>query len=157
MRRKWTMLCLLAALAVPAAGHEDGGGIEVETLAKTGESWNGDALPAYPAGAAEITVLRIRIPAGTRLPLHKHPVINAGVLLRGELAVETPAGETLHLSAGDSIVELVGKWHAGRNTGDGPAEIVVFYAGTPDTPITIKAPADAAAVTTGNPATADAR
>ena len=47
-------------------------------------------------------------------------------------------GETLHLKAGDSIVEVVNTWHYGKNEGKDPAEIIVFYAGTPGTPITIK-------------------
>lgn len=45
--------------------------------------------------------------------------------------------ESLHLEAGDSIVELVNKWHFGFNMGDKTAEIIVFYVGTPGTPITI--------------------
>jgi hypothetical protein len=44
----------------------------------------------------------------------------------------------LHLKAGDPIVEVVDTWHYGKNEGKTPAEIIVFYAGTPDTPITVK-------------------
>jgi hypothetical protein len=44
------------------------------------------------------------------LPLHKHLVINAGVLLQGELTVVAKDGGALHLEAGDSIVELVNQW-----------------------------------------------
>jgi hypothetical protein len=44
----------------------------------------------------------------------------------------------LHLKAGDPIVEVVDTWHYGKNEGNTPAEIIVFYAGTPDEPITIK-------------------
>ena len=48
--------------------------------------------------------------------------------------------KTLHLKAGDPIVEVVDTWHYGRNDGDTPAEIIVFYAGVKGTPITVKAP-----------------
>jgi len=44
---------------------------------------------------------------------------------------------TLHLKAGDALVELVNTCHFGENTGNSPAEIIVFYAGTDDLPITI--------------------
>lgn len=112
--------------------------VEVQVLAKTSSSWDGDWLPFYPESEPEITILRIKIPAGFKLPIHKHPVINAGVLLRGELTVMTEdKSESLHLEAGGSIVELVNKWHFGVNEGEKTAEIIVFYAGTPDTPITI--------------------
>jgi quercetin dioxygenase-like cupin family protein len=73
-----------------------------------------------------------------QLPLHKHPVINAGVLLKGELTVVTEDNKTLHLKAGDSIVEVVNKWHYGINKGNESAEIIVFYAGAQGSPITIK-------------------
>ncbi len=85
-------------------------------------------------------ILRITIPAGQTIPLHKHPVINAGILLKGELTVTTERGDTLHLKAGDPIVEVVDTWHSGRNAGKGPAEIVVFYAGTQEAPVTLHPP-----------------
>ena len=128
----------LALLLAGAAQADDTTGVTVAVLAKTGASWDGNSLPAYPTSTPEITILRITIPAGTILPLHEHPVINAGVLLKGELTVITEDDKILNLKAGDSIVEVVNKWHYGKNTGSEPAEIIVFYAGTPDTPITVK-------------------
>ena len=112
--------------------------VNVDVLAKTGVSWDGMALPNYPQGKPEVTILRIKIPPKVQLPLHQHPVINAGVLLKGELTVVTKNKETLHLKAGDSIVEVVDKWHYGKNEGNEPAEIIVFYAGVQGTPITVK-------------------
>ena len=111
--------------------------IESAVLAKSTSSWNGSILPAYPQGQPEISVLRIEIPPGTSLPLHKHPVINAGFMVKGELTVRTEGGAVLHLREGEAIVEVVDTWHSGRNEGKVPAEIVVFYAGTENTPITI--------------------
>lgn len=108
-----------------------------EQLVKSTNSWNGDPLPAYPDTAPEITVLRITIPPGSQLPMHSHPVINVGYLVSGELVVHTANGETLHLAAGDPIVELVNKPHYGSNPGSEPAVIVVVYAGTAGTPVTV--------------------
>jgi quercetin dioxygenase-like cupin family protein len=110
----------------------------VDVLAKTSSSWDGRNLPDYAKSKPEITILRITIPQGVQLPLHKHPVINAGILLKGELTVVTEDNKTLHLKAGDSIVEVVNKWHYGKNEGNKPAEIIVFYAGILGTQITIK-------------------
>jgi len=112
--------------------------VKVDVLVKTSTSWDGRDLPNYAKGKPEITILRIKIPPKVQLPLHEHPVINAGVLLKGELTVVTKDKEILHLKAGDSIVEVVDKWHYGKNEGNEPAEIIVFYAGVQDTPITIK-------------------
>lgn len=112
--------------------------VVVETLVKTSSSWDGEALPDYPKEKPEITILRIKIPAGAELPMHQHPVINAGVLLSGELTVVAKDKKTLYLKAGDSIVEVVNKAHYGKNEGNMTAEIIVFYAGTVNKPITVK-------------------
>jgi quercetin dioxygenase-like cupin family protein len=110
---------------------------EVIQLVKSIQSWDGNLLPAYPEGQPEVTILRIAIPAGTRLDMHSHPVINAGVLISGQLTVYTSEGKTLLLEAGDPIVEVVNTLHYGVNEGDTEAEIIVFYAGIADKPITI--------------------
>lgn len=116
----------------------DENSVKVDVLAKTSASWDGGGLPDYGKGKPEVTILRIVIPPKMQLPLHKHPVINAGVLLKGKLTVVTEDKKTLHLNAGDSIVEVVNKWHYGKNEGKESAEIIVFYAGIRGAPITIK-------------------
>jgi quercetin dioxygenase-like cupin family protein len=134
------LLCGIC-LALLLSGHVwalEANGVQVEVLAKSGLSWDGSPLPGYAEGAPEITILRIKIPPGAQLPLHEHPVINAGVLLSGELTVITEDKKTLHLKAGEGMVEVVNKWHYGINEGKETAEIIVFYAGTPDKPITVK-------------------
>lgn len=126
-------------LALTLNGLVQGSGTtQVKVLAKTTSSWNGSELPHYPKGQPEITILRITVPPKSQLPMHEHPVINAGVLLKGQLTVVTNDKETLHLKAGDSIVELVNKPHFGKNEGDEPAEIIVFYAGIKGRPVTVK-------------------
>ncbi len=111
--------------------------IEVVKLVETTKSWNGDKLPSYPEGEPKITVLKITIPPKTTLHKHYHPVINSGILLKGKLKVVDIEGNVLHLKVGDVIVELVNKIHYGINEGNKPVEIVVFYAGTKDLPITV--------------------
>lgn len=133
-------LCLAACLVLVLPGIIFAAGTDtaaVEVLAKTSSSWENTSLPAYTQGMPEITILRITIPAGATLPAHKHPVINAGVLTKGALTVVTEDSETLHLRAGEAIIEVVDKWHYGKNEGDIPAEIIVFYAGVKDVPITV--------------------
>lgn len=111
--------------------------VQVKTLLKTTQSWNGSPLPNYNPEHPQMTALRITIPPHTKLPVHRHPVINAGILLKGELTVISEAGDTLHMNTGDPIVEMVNQWHHGENNGDEPAEIVVFYSGNVDVPVTI--------------------
>ena len=113
------------------------GKIETVTLIEATKSWNGDKLPQYPEGNPKITVLKITVPPHSKLSIHKHLVINAGVLTKGELTVIDEQNNRLHLKAGDALVELVNTCHFGENNGDTPAEIIVFYAGTVNLPITI--------------------
>ncbi|AHJ13673.1 cupin domain-containing protein [Sulfurospirillum multivorans] len=129
------LLCffLLLSSAVFAAGN-----VESVTLVKSDKSWDGSSLPAYPTEAPEISVLKITIPAHTELPLHKHPIINAGYMVKGALKVVTDENKTLQLKAGDALIEVVEKWHYGVNEGDESVEIVVFYAGTKESAYSIK-------------------
>ncbi|PKN09375.1 MAG: cupin domain-containing protein [Deltaproteobacteria bacterium HGW-Deltaproteobacteria-7] len=137
MKRVILGICVTSFIFITAcAGNTNN--VVVEKLAKSSKSWDGQALPRYPKGQPEITILRIKIPAGAKLEIHNHPVINAGVLIAGELTVITEDNKILHLKAGDSIVELVNKKHFGKNEGTQTAEIIVFYAGTVNKPITVK-------------------
>jgi len=137
MKRILSGICL-TLLLLNSALAKDENTIDVEVLEKTNSSWNDMGLPEYPKGKPEISILKIVIPPGVEVPLHKHPMINAGVLLKGELTVVAEEGTTLHLKAGDPIVELVNQWHYGKNEGEEPAEIIVFYAGIEGQPLSIK-------------------
>lgn len=137
MLRLLSTFLLLVFLSTPVCALEEPG-IAVETLVKGSTSWQGTPLPAYPREPPQVTILRIRIPPGTTLPMHKHPVINAGVLISGTLTVFTEKNEILRLKAGDPIIEVVDKWHYGKNEGTETADIIVFYAGTATLPLSVK-------------------
>lgn len=132
--RFFVLLCLLFFCGTPLAAEELQP--QVQELAKSRTSWDGKLLPAYPEGQPEIRILSITIPPNTRLEVHRHPVINAGVLISGHLRVFTLDGQVLDLKAGEAIVEVVNTWHWGESIGDEPAQIIVFYAGSTDLPIT---------------------
>ncbi len=129
------ILILISLNFLFAVGAE--GKTEVNVLAKTTKSWNGDNLPRYSKGKPEITILRISIPPHTDLAWHEHPEINAGVMISGELTVITDKEDTLHLQAGDPIVEVVNTWHFGKNESDEAVDIIVFYAGIKGKAVTI--------------------
>ena len=110
---------MFAATSASAATSKD--------LIKSTQSWNGNELPAYALAQPEVTIKEIIIAPGEKLPWHQHPVINAGILLSGELVVQTREGKKLHLKAGDTLIELVNTSHTGQNISTEPAKIVVFY------------------------------
>lgn len=129
MRNSVLGLSLISLLSITCIAQELPG-IQVESLAKSSTTWDGSALPSFPTTQPEITVLKFLIEPGAKLPMHKHPVINAAYMIKGELTVKTEKGQTHHIEAGDALVELVDQWHFGHNQGTVPAELVVFYAGT---------------------------
>ena len=122
-------------------------GVKVETLSRSDRSWNGDLLPKLNDVQAEVTVLRITVPAGVTLPRHFHPVINAGVLLQGSLRVESDDGASQSLQPGQAIIERVNKVHRGISLGPEPAVVVVVYMAPKGSPITVPA----ASAPNGNP------
>jgi quercetin dioxygenase-like cupin family protein len=111
--------------------------IEKVILAESIKSWDGRTLPNYPTGQPKISILKFTIPPKTTMARHIHPVINAGVVLKGELTVVDEHDNVLILKAGDPIVELVNTIHYGINEGNEAVEIIVFYAGTEESAITI--------------------
>ena len=106
-----------------------------QELLKTQTSWDGGKIE-YPQGQAEITSHRLTITPQTDMPFHCHPVPTQGHILSGELLVETLAGKTTILKAGESVVEVMKTLHKGKAL-KGDVELVVFYAGAKDVPNTV--------------------
>ena len=139
----FTVLVLLALPLSPLDIRADDGhgavklGVTVKELVNSTKEWDGQSLPAYPAGTPEIKVLRIKIPAGVTLPWHFHPVINAAVMLKGRLELYTKGGETKAFGPGEALIEVVNTIHAGKAVGSQDVELVVFYAGSQGKPTTV--------------------
>ena len=112
---------VLASLTVFAANSEK--------VIETTTHWNQQPIKPIHIDHPQVTILRITIPVGEKLPMHKHPILNVGYLTKGELTVRSEKGDELILKPGDPIVELVNEWHYGESTGTEDAEIVVTYVG----------------------------
>lgn len=108
----------------------------VTIMVRTTESWDGALLPRYPDNRPQITMLRVVVPPGRALRMHRSPFINAGYMVRGSLTITTEIGAQLFLNAGETVVNVVNTWQYARNEGDVPAEMIIMYAGTEYLPIT---------------------
>jgi len=82
--------------------------------------------------------LKVVIPPGAVVDTHKHPAINAAVLLSGQLTIVSNDGEQIVVKEGEAVVEMVDKWHNGMNTGSEPAVLLVFCAGIKGQPLSVK-------------------
>lgn len=137
MRKPLALFLILSLATAAGSAHEEKGNIRVEEIEKSTLTWSDTPLPAYPAKQPEVTVFKITIPPKTKLPWHKHPVINCGYMLEGELHVTAEDGRELELRQGEALIELVNEWHYGENKTDEPAVILVFYAGGQGEKITV--------------------
>lgn len=105
-------------------------GVGTTQVVESSSSWDGTPLPAYPEGVPRVTILRAAIQPGAKLEMHRHRMINAGMVLRGELTVvDEGGGAERTFRAGEGIVELVGRRHYGENRGGEVVDLVMFYAG----------------------------
>jgi len=116
---------------------KDGQKAKSVKLIQTDSYWNKQVIKPIHIEHPQVTMLRITIPAGEKLSVHKHPILNIGYLTKGELTVRSENGEVLVLKPGDPIVELVDIWHYGESTGSEDAEIIVTYVGDKEDSITI--------------------
>ena len=103
----------------------------------TDQSWDGSVLPAFPQGQPEISVLHFIIQPRAALPCHKHPFINAGVVMKGALKIVTQDQKVLHVKGGEPLVETVNEWHYGVNEGNDVAEVYIVYSGLPGQKVSI--------------------
>ena len=108
-----------------------------EKVIQTTVHWDQQPIKPIHLNHPQVTILRISIPVGEKLAMHKHPILNVGYLTKGELTVRSEKGDVLVLKPGDPIVELVNEWHYGESTGSEDAEIVVTYVGEKDDDLSI--------------------
>jgi quercetin dioxygenase-like cupin family protein len=118
-----TLCCPLAASAL-----DESAAIKVTPLLKTTTSWDGKQI-IYPKGQGEVTALIVEIPPEGETGWHEHPVPSFGYIMEGELELRLATGEVKLLHAGDVLPESVGVLHNGRNIGEEPLKILVFYTG----------------------------
>lgn len=122
----WAVVFLHLPLDVLAL--EPGAAVSVTPLIRTTHSWDGQPI-VYPAGQAEITGMSIEIAPGAETGWHRHPVPSFAVMLQGTLEVKLKDGRVKRLQAGEALIEVVNTDHIGRNVGDIPVKLVLFYAG----------------------------
>ena len=129
-------LILLSSCKSPSTDAIDTS-VLVKKLKETETTWDKAKIGAVHIENPKVTVLKIRIKAGEKLPLHKHPVLNIGYMLQGELTVYTETGQKIIIKKGDALVEVINQWHYGENTGSTDAIIVVSYLGNRNDHLTI--------------------
>ena len=128
-------LLFVVALCVSTQAVPTVEDVRAEVLTKNSISWDGSPVQ-YPKQGAEITVVKISVPDGARIPLHCHPVPLAAYMLKGAIEVTTSSGEKRIFREGEAFIEVMNKWHQGTGVG-AETELVVFYAGQKNAPLSV--------------------
>ncbi len=128
---------MLTSCSSTVIGAEQKSAVTSKVVLEATKAWNGDEMPAYPKGKPKCTILHITVAPHSKLDVHKHPMMNAGVILKGELHVVDDAGREITLKEGDPIMECVGRMHYGENLTDAPVELLMFYAGAEGQPLSV--------------------
>ncbi|MNG86883.1 hypothetical protein D3C79_456720 [compost metagenome] len=136
---KLILLALTMAFQGSALAAEDHGeGISKETLLKTETSWEGTPYGQYPAGAPQITMLKVTVEPNKVLAWHIHPCISAVHMTGGSVSLTVKKTGLKHtFKQGDSFTDTVDIVHQGVS-GDKGAEMLVFFACADNKPLTVK-------------------
>ncbi len=120
-------LAVLALTTLGAAGRDaPETGVEVKEILSTAVTAGGQPV-VLPTGTVRVIASTYVIPEGAALPVHKHPFARYAYVLAGRLTVtDAENGRELAYGPGDFIVELIARWHSGRNSGDEPVRLLVI-------------------------------
>lgn len=91
-----------------------------------------------PSGRLRVTVTQTVIPAGGRLPVHKHPYPRVVNVLSGRLKITNlDTGQVREAVAGDWMVDAVDQWHEAQVMGEEPVRLLAVDQAPPGATVTI--------------------
>jgi quercetin dioxygenase-like cupin family protein len=137
----YVALAILLALGIilsggkPAATRE-----ETSSLLDTGTTTLGQKF-SYPAGPPHVTAVVVTMQPGESTGWHQHDVPMFCYMLEGEITVDYGKSGMRTYRQGDALMEAVDVAHDGRNTGAGPARVLVVFMGAEGVPDTVMEPA----------------
>ena len=88
-----------------------------------------------------MTAVIVTMQPGEQTGWHQHDVPMFCYMLEGEITVDYGKSGTRTYRKGDALMEAIDVVHDGRNTGAGPARVLVVFMGADGVPDTVKEPA----------------
>jgi len=130
------LIAALALIAAPAAAQDEG--VVATPLASETTTNTGQPI-TLPQGPVEVSVTRVVIPAGTTLPVHKHPYPRYAHVEAGRILVmNLQTGTDREYGPGDFIVEAVGQWHTGAVISTNDVHLLVIDQHPPGEAVTVQ-------------------
>lgn len=128
------MLIASGLMLLAAPLHAESQQVVVKPVLSTTVTSSGQPI-VLPQKDAQVVVSTYEIAPGAALPEHKHPFPRYGYVLAGSLRViNDDTGKTEDFKTGDFILEAVGQWHRGMNTGQEPLKLLVIDIAEKDQP-----------------------
>jgi quercetin dioxygenase-like cupin family protein len=124
MKRPIAALLLCLACLGPAMA-ENAASVKVTPVLTTTKTAIGQPL-VLPAQNPQVVVTTMEIAPGAKLARHMHPFARYAYVLQGEVTVEYEGGQRQTFRTGEFIVEAIGIWHFGTNTGAVPLRLLVI-------------------------------
>ncbi len=117
----------LALFLSVSAGGAMAAGEPVSTPIGRYDATNSGQPILPPPGPVQVVATTVDIPAGARLPTHRHPYQRYGYVLAGRIQVDNlDAGSTATYGPGDVIIEALGQWHTAVALGDEAVRLLVI-------------------------------
>lgn len=121
----------IAMVAVPALAQTEQGGARAKTVLQHID---------YPGHGYATEIVRVDVPAGARAPLHQHPGIESGYVVKGGGTVYIKGRKPIVLKAGESTVVPPNTPHWFQN-GSEPSQMISTYVYESGKPLTVNLPA----------------
>jgi len=112
--------------------------IQSLTILKTDTTIAGQTISKYFSYPSEVTGLKVILTPGTETGWHKHTVPGFAYIFKGTLTIETESGNIFVFKEGQSFAEVVNMNHNGINNGKDTVELIAYFVGEKNKPITIK-------------------
>jgi quercetin dioxygenase-like cupin family protein len=135
-RRTIRVVCVIGALVAWALSADPGWAQEyrsVVSLLDTKTTNIGQPIQ-YPSDPARVVSAIVTLRPGEETGRHRHAIPTYGYILEGEVTIDYDSVGAKTFGAGEAFIEAQNWWHNGRNTGGGPARILVVFIGTDGTP-----------------------
>lgn len=128
-----------AALLLSACASASAQEAAVATPLTSALTTNSGQQILLPQGPMQVSVSRVVIPAGSKLPIHKHPWPRYAYVEAGRIRVTNiDTGGEVEFEPGGFIVEAVGQWHTGLALGPEDVRLLVIDQHPPGETTTVR-------------------
>jgi quercetin dioxygenase-like cupin family protein len=112
-------------------------GLRTSVVLQTSRTIMGEPI-LFPLYRNQFTVLVLEIAPGGRVGRHQHPVPPFAYVLEGTVSLEIEGQTPKLFTVGQAWTDSTNMWHDALNKGTTPARILVVFAGSEGTPVTVR-------------------